>query len=158
MGYESIAYEVNAPTVMSETIGGETIVVNLTTGCYYSLEGSGVEIWHAVTSGSSSGAIADTLGERYEGDPAEMQAAVTQLIDELRREELIVPANGVANGVGNGAVGAATSTDAERRPFASPRLHKFTDMKDIIMLDPVHEVDARGWPHPAPPADDASSS
>lgn len=153
-----MGYEVNAPTVMSETIGGETIVVNLTTGCYYSLEGSGVEIWHAVTSGSSSAAIADTLGERYEGDPAEMQTAVTQLIDELRREELIVPASGVANGVGNGAHGLGMLADGDRRPFTIPRLHKFTDMKDIIMLDPVHEVDARGWPHPAPTGDDASSS
>jgi hypothetical protein len=28
-----------------------------------------------------------------------------------------------------------------------PPISKFTDMQDIILLDPVHEVDARGWPH-----------
>jgi hypothetical protein len=36
---------------------------------------------------------------------------------------------------------------ADRPPFRTPRLEKFTDMQDLILLDPVHEVDARGWPH-----------
>ena len=40
---------------------------------------------------------------------------------------------------------------AARLPFAAPVLEKHTDMQDLILLDPVHEVGAEGWPHPAPP-------
>ena len=35
----------------------------------------------------------------------------------------------------------------ERVPFVAPSFTTFTDMQDIILLDPVHEVDTRGWPH-----------
>jgi hypothetical protein len=27
---------------------------------------------------------------------------------------------------------------------------KYSDMEDLIMLDPIHEVDESGWPHPKP--------
>jgi hypothetical protein len=26
-------------------------------------------------------------------------------------------------------------------------LQKFTDMQELLLLDPIHEVDERGWPH-----------
>ena len=32
-------------------------------------------------------------------------------------------------------------------PFVPPTLEKYTDMQDLVLLDPVHEVDERGWPH-----------
>jgi hypothetical protein len=34
----------------------------------------------------------------------------------------------------------------ERRPFDEPVLEKFEDMQDLILLDPVFEVDEAGWP------------
>jgi hypothetical protein len=30
-------------------------------------------------------------------------------------------------------------------------LHKFTDMQDLLLVDPVHDVGDAGWPH-RPPA------
>jgi hypothetical protein len=34
-------------------------------------------------------------------------------------------------------------------PVAPPVLQKFQDMKELILLDPVHEVhEDLGWPHP----------
>ncbi|MCU1244771.1 MAG: hypothetical protein JWN02_681, partial [Acidobacteria bacterium] len=35
---------------------------------------------------------------------------------------------------------------------ARPRLERYTDMQEIILLDPVHKVDSQGWPHAAPSA------
>jgi hypothetical protein len=49
---------------------------------------------------------------------------------------------------------AADSTEVNsgvRPTFESPTLAKFTDMEDLLLLDPVHEVSPdQGWPHPAP--------
>jgi hypothetical protein len=28
-----------------------------------------------------------------------------------------------------------------------PVLNKYTDMQDLLLLDPIHEVDERGWPN-----------
>ena len=35
---------------------------------------------------------------------------------------------------------------AERKPFAVPTLEVFTDMKEFLLVDPIHEVDERGLP------------
>ena len=29
---------------------------------------------------------------------------------------------------------------------AISRLNRYADMKDLLMLDPIHEVDEKGWP------------
>jgi hypothetical protein len=31
-------------------------------------------------------------------------------------------------------------------PFVAPVLDKYTDMQELLLLDPIHEVDASGWP------------
>jgi Coenzyme PQQ synthesis protein D (PqqD) len=141
-------YRVNAPHVIAETIGGETIIVHLSTGCYFSLGGSAPAIWEQLAVGIPVDEVRQQLSGRYDADDAELEAAVARIVDELQREELIVAEAGE-----NGAPPAATSAPdapAERAPFEQPTLSKFTDMQDIILLDPVHEVDARGWPHADP--------
>ena len=37
-----------------------------------------------------------------------------------------------------------------RVAFEAPVLEKYTDMQTLLLVDPVHEVDDRGWPHEAP--------
>ena len=31
-------------------------------------------------------------------------------------------------------------------------LEKYTDMKDLVLIDPVHQVDSAGWPERQPGA------
>jgi hypothetical protein len=40
-------------------------------------------------------------------------------------------------------------------PFETPLLEKHEDMQAMILIDPVHQVGALGWPHPAD-ADEAA--
>jgi len=30
--------------------------------------------------------------------------------------------------------------------FDAPVLHSYTDMQDVLLLDPIHDVDETGWP------------
>ena len=136
-------YRVNAPQVIAETIGGETIIVNLATGHYFNLLGTGVEIWECIAREEPLPAIVEQLEARYEAPNGEISSSVTRLIDDLLTEDLIV----TATGNGTAPTPPPTAPENGRIPFASPSLAKFTDMQDIILLDPVHEVDARGWPH-----------
>jgi hypothetical protein len=34
-----------------------------------------------------------------------------------------------------------------KSPFEMPKLSKYTDMEDLLALDPIHEVDEMGWPN-----------
>jgi hypothetical protein len=139
-------YRVNSPRVMHETIEGEVIVIDLTTGSYYSLRASGAEVWHALERGLPEDAIADAVASRYDGAPAEITAAVSALLQELSQEGLIESSNGAGEAPPT-EVSAAAHDDRPRERFQPPVLEKHTDMQDLILLDPVHEVDARGWPH-----------
>jgi Coenzyme PQQ synthesis protein D (PqqD) len=138
-------YRVNSPRVMHETIEGEVIVIDLSTGSYYSLRSSGAEIWHALERGLREDEIANALAVRYDGEAAEITAAVSKLLDELREEGLIESSNGAGEALP--AALPSLQDDGPRDRFEPPLLEKHTDMQDLILLDPVHEVDARGWPH-----------
>ena len=141
-------FSINPERVVHETIDGETIIIQLETGTYYSLSEAGADAWRLLVDGRSTDEVVEDLGERYDATPEEFTEAIAELIAELRREELLELApdsaeRGVpsANGSTNGAGGA-------RAPFTPPTLKKYTDMQYFLMLDPIHEVDGVGWPNP----------
>lgn len=136
------AYTTN-PQAIHETIDGETIIIDLASGTYYSLRGSGSEIWNALGSSEPLEAVVARLTETYDASPAEIVAAVEAFLGDLEAEGLVVSTNGTV------AVEVPGTDSPGGEPFAPPKLEKFTDMQDIILLDPVHQVDDRGWPHAA---------
>jgi Coenzyme PQQ synthesis protein D (PqqD) len=142
-------FRVNSPNVIHETIEGEVILIDLKTGTYYSLREAGAAIWEAIDRGAGLDEIEGALELRYEGSPDEIRDSVRELVGELEREGLI---RAEQSNDGDRAAGRpALELHGARRPFEAPSLEKHTDMQDLILLDPVHEVGAQGWPHPAPP-------
>jgi coenzyme PQQ synthesis protein D (PqqD) len=137
-----VRYRVNSPQVISETVGGETIIVNLASGHYFSLQGTSVDVWQGLERGEALEEVILELEQRYEAPDGEIGAAVTKLVDDFVAGELLV-----ADGNGGEVQFAQSDEVGDRAPFVPPTFTKFTDMQDIILLDPVHEVDARGWPH-----------
>ena len=134
---------------MHETIEGEVIIIDLETGSYYSLRDTSAEIWHGIQTGADEDAIAGSLHRRYDATREEIAAAVGKMLDALAGEGLIEVEEGVH---ATAEQAAAAPQDANGRvPFAAPVLEKHTDMQDLILLDPVHDVNDAGWPHVAPP-------
>jgi hypothetical protein len=73
------------------------------------------------------------------GDPLPAGDGVAAFLHRLAEEQLIVH---------DGAL-------PERNGDGGPSMQVFTDMEDILLLDPIHDVDydAAGWPtRPASPA------
>jgi Coenzyme PQQ synthesis protein D (PqqD) len=136
-------YRVNSPQVINETIDGEAIMINLATGSYYSLDRVGGDVWALLEASLPVDDIVVQLGRCYDGAEDDIRRAVDELLQRLSSEELVVPC-GDSDPVGAASLEPAP---ASRPPFRAPRLEKFTDMQDLILLDPVHEVDSRGWPH-----------
>jgi hypothetical protein len=143
---------VNTPQVIHESIDGEVIVIDLGTGNYYSLKGSGAEIWDALHRAgvATEDELVAVLDDRFETAREELAAGVASLAAELRAESLIVEADASAKADAS----RPDVSGSAKGPFETPRLEKFTDMQDLVLLDPVHEVDATGWPQRRP--DDAA--
>jgi len=139
-------FRVYTPQVTHETIDGEVVIINLDNGSYYSMNNAGAVIWDLLGAGMPVEQIVEVIARSYSGDPREIETGVTALVEKLQQESLIVSDNGTRTDEANGAVVVAKS-GAELPPFECPVLHKYTDMEDLLLLDPIHEVDDAGWPH-----------
>ncbi len=139
-------FRINQPAVIAEVIDGEAIIVNLDSGAYYSLRGSACAIWELFAQQLTAAEVTATLTARYAGSPAVIEAGVKTLLDELVGEQLLTPA---ADGL-PASLPPSANGHAAHPPFEPPMLEKFTDMADLLLLDPIHEVDEMGWPHAAP--------
>lgn len=134
----SSTFRINAPHVINEVMDGEVVIINLATGDYFSLRGSGAFIWSALELGAEDGAMIDALVASGMA-PDDARPAVGALLAQLVAEGLIVPDDTVTR--------ASVSLTPPLGPIDPPALEKFTDMQDLILLDPVHEVDELGWPN-----------
>jgi hypothetical protein len=138
-------WNVNHPNVVHETIDGEVVVVNLDTGSYYSLEGVGAEVWALIETCAATDEIVRDVGRRYESDRPEVERVVVGLIDELLQEGLIA-ADETRAAEQIAAPARRDDTEIEKSRFEAPTLRKYTDMQELILLDPIHQVDDTGWP------------
>ena len=135
-------FRVNEPNVVYETFDEEIVVVNLDTGNYHSLTGTGPTIWIDLADGFSIDEIAERIQLRHTGEFDVIEAAVNAFADRLVAEELLVPAADVVAHPRTTSVEPAES----RTPFAAPLIENYQDMQDLLMLDPIHDVDPAGWP------------
>jgi hypothetical protein len=129
---------VNAPHVVHETIDGEAILIHLVTGTYYSLDGVGAEVWDALSAGADREAVVAAGLERYDGDPVEVGRGLSELVDQLVSEGLLIE---------DDSERGVPKLPAGRTAFVAPVLHTYTDMQEFMLVDPLHEVDELvGWP------------
>ena len=137
-------YRVDAQNVVHETIEGEVIVIHLLNGSYYSLGGSAPEIWEHLLRAASLGEIAGAIPARGAAED-EVSTAVEEFLAALLEDGLIV-AEPAGNGVDPRDDDGAGAPRAEGA-WVQPAFERYTDMKDFFLLDPIHEVDAAGWPN-----------
>lgn len=140
-------YCVNSPKVIHETIDGETVLVNLDSGNYYSFEGVGVDVWNLIETGIDGKGIIEAIARRYAGEPKAVEEAIHHFVKELEQEALVVADGEGEKGIERGT-NSSVETTIERRPFEAPVLNKYTDMQDLLLLDPIHDVEETGWPSP----------
>jgi hypothetical protein len=136
----------NAPSVVSEVIDGEVVIMNLTSGNYYSSDGAGAVIWGWIEGGKTLDDIERLAGQHYEASAEAIAIALTAFFDRLLEEKLVREITQVPAPVGGH--GPSANGGPSRQRFVPPELHVYTDMQDLLLLDPIHDVDEGGWPRP----------
>ncbi len=135
---------VNRPAVVSETIDGELVVMNLATGNYFSSAGSGAALWARLECGGSADDLAAVLVARHRLDAAAARADVERFLGQLQAESLVrIATQGDALAA---PAPAPTVTPTASEPYEAPQMHVYSDMRDLLMLDPIHDVAEEGWP------------
>jgi len=133
-------YSVAHVDIAHQRVENEVIVVNLLTGAYFSLRDTAADAWDLLTGGADVGEASIVIAERYGIDAATGSADLAPFVQRLLDEGLIAPAGDTAHPSGELE---AIAAGAAYRP---PLLEKFDDMEELLLLDPIHEVDEDGWP------------
>lgn len=123
----SNGYRVASIHIVHEGFGDDVVILNLATGQYFGLNDSAAEIWNAIITGVS---IDDFCSN--ESTLNHVKALVVKLEDHgllVARDE------------------AAHEDLQEITIQEEPKLEVYHDLADIIVADPIHEVDEEaGWP------------
>ena len=138
------SFECNEPDVVFENFGDDTIILNLQTGSYYSLNPVGMLYWELLSQSVAVNEVAAFAERQFPAVNRDVLARdLENLIVEFRGQGLLRPC---------GKVRSADEVKLEvpaPPEYASPALSIYTDVAEMILLDPVHDVSESGWPTPA---------
>jgi len=131
--------------VIHETVDGETMIVRLDSGNYYSLNSTGGRAWALIGQGASGRQIAADFCAIYGLDNKTAEEQVEFFLGCLIKEGLII-----GNGTSPDSEAASRPDCSHRLPdsFEPPHLNKYSDMQELLILDPIHDVSEAGWPNP----------
>ena len=141
-----LRFRINAPHVVHEIFEDrEAAIINLKSGNYYSLDPVGAFVWAHVDAGASTGEITDQVLINYDGNSADVDREIDRFLEALQAEDLIVTAD--ANAHPQGPRVKAAAPNGGKSAFTPPVLERYNDMQELLLLDPIHEVDETGWPN-----------
>jgi hypothetical protein len=133
-------YRIRTPQVACQTLEGESVLLSFESGCYYSTEGIGSVIIRLLEQRVTVVEIVGHVARIGAAEPGEVGATVGAFLAELEREGLVALDSGAA----------PTAWTPPPWPDADvtwpPTLQKFSDLQELLLLDPIHDSGEAGWP------------
>ena len=145
MSFASSFFEVKSDQIIHESVGSEVTIVNLSNGHYYNLANLGGEVWALIISGQGFSEILSILESSFSKDKETLKSDLSQFISSLLNEDILMK---VENNL--------TSPPSiwgkfDFLEYEKPHLEVFTDIEELLLLDPIHDVDETGWPNTIQP-------
>ena len=134
-----MTYLLNSMNVVCDTIDGEVLAIRSDNGAYYSMRGPSASAWVAIVSGTPLDDAAQVVAAHHGADADTVHTDLGAFAELLSSELLVVASSG-----GDATIELPTETLG--LPWETPVFEKFTDMEDLLLFDPIHEVDVTGWP------------
>lgn len=124
------------PRLAADVFDGEYIIANLDTGLYYSIQGMAVSLINALPF-QDYDEIVTALVDAFPDHASSIKVELTSIIGELLNEEIIK----------KDSSGILSSSPVLTLPdtYSPPRFNRYADMQDLLLLDPIHDVDEEGW-------------
>ena len=125
-------FEIKSPEVVYDEIDGEYVIVDLASGKYFRIQGESGKLFAWIISGQDLTPKSESL----DGETVELiESTIRTLVDKAIIREFTGSDLEISQG---------RATGFQWEEFV---VEEFTDLQDIIGLDPIHEVDLnQGWP------------
>lgn len=136
---EDFVYLVDDSRIISEVLDGETVIIDFKNGSYYSLNHTGSVVWEKILKGHTESQILSYMAERFVAPSETVEQSTRFLLSQLLELSLLSrqespPAPALESYIG------------EKQEFFVPTLQQFQDMQEMLLADPIHDVDETGWP------------
>ncbi|MBP9726328.1 MAG: PqqD family protein [Gammaproteobacteria bacterium] len=136
------SYQLRSQAIIHELLDREIIVADLDTGVYYSLRETGVPVWQMLLAGQTKESIVQAVVARYpDVSPVMICEDVEKHIQDLLSIQILVPRKEASSEA------LLNESLVWELGYYFPVFEQFNDMQQLLMLDPIHEVDEQGWPH-----------
>ena len=123
--------------LVSRQFGNEVVLANYQTGIYYSLTGTGADIWLGLKAGTPVDEIAAAFSSNCSVARDAVDPVIRTFVDRLLAEGIIAPFDSIPE---------RRDWSPASAGFAEPVLERYDDLRDLLLLDPVHDVSESGWP------------
>lgn len=134
-----ISYKVRGSAVIHEFLENEVIIADLDSGIYYSLRETAVTVWQLLMMGCHVQKIAEIISQHFEYDQQKLLTTLMTFVDALCAENLLQAVSSDDITLDNPLLFWSSH-------YQDPTMEKYAEMQELLMLDPIHEVDEQGWP------------
>ncbi|MGH9646862.1 MAG: PqqD family peptide modification chaperone, partial [Bryobacteraceae bacterium] len=93
------------------------------------------------------------LASRYDAPVETIEEDLGRFFSKLEQESLVVRMT-----LNNGRSPTLEPPLGQRAVYQAPDLHTHTDLQELFLIDPIHDVSAAGWPNVEPKLDHAVSA
>ena len=130
-------YCVDDEKVISEQIEQDTVVINLEKGYYYDFNPTASVILLLLKNGITKEQLIMEYSSYFNIAPDIADRDVSKIFTYLLQKSLIAETSNMNEKVSiNGHF-----------EYVEPEIVEFDDMQEMLLLDPIHEVKDKGWPH-----------
>jgi hypothetical protein len=122
--------------IAADVLDGEVIIINLATGSYYAMNNVGALVWRSIEQHCSLDEIAARVADGYDVSCERAGADLLALAERLIAEGVV--------GISDATVATGSGAPAAQRlPYEPPDLGAYSDMRDLLAMDPpMPSVDA----------------
>jgi hypothetical protein len=132
-------YKLNEEKMFYDIADGQAIIINFVTGMYYGASALGSMVLDALMQGKDPMQIVDKI-KNNEGCVVEIDQRVERFIAALTEKEIFISDD---QPYSQESLGDFVVVDGDY----SLELNEFAEVQDLLLADPVHDVEAdMGWP------------
>ncbi len=132
-------YTITHTNIISDSVDGEAVVIDLVDGNYFALNPSASLIWSGIEKQYATADIIQLVQESFSLSQEEAKSAVEALLATLHTEKLITQTTEPRTSLAP----IVQITEV----FTLPEIKKFEDLQEMLQADPIHDVEIQGWPH-----------
>ncbi|WP_244547521.1 PqqD family protein [Bradyrhizobium sp. OK095] len=130
------------PLLISQQFDSEVVLANYQNGVYYNLDGSAAQVWLGLKANRTVEEIGSAVATATAGDVPSITQQVQAFVDSMLAEGLI--AEGVADARSEASIEAWAPVLSGA--FVAPEFQRFDNLRELLLMDPVHDAGDEGWP------------